>query len=57
LLKPLANARAEGLKLLEEGPLGRVVFEGIGDKVSHIAYPTRSVGGLKQGISDSLLNI
>jgi hypothetical protein len=57
VLKPLANARAEGLKLLEEGQLGIVVFQGIGDKVRHIANPTRLVGGLKQGIGDSFLNI
>src|SRR5260370_39738974 len=33
------------------------MFQGIGDKVSHIAHPTRLVGGLKQGIGDSFLHI
>jgi hypothetical protein len=57
LLKPLANERAESLKLLEEGQLGIVVFQSIGDKVRYIANPTRPVGGLKQGIGDAFLNI
>src|SRR5262249_21953902 len=57
LLKPKANPCAEGLKLLEEGQLGIVVFQDIGDKVRHIANPASPIGGLKQGLDDSFLHI
>jgi hypothetical protein len=44
LLKPLAKTRTQGLKLLEERSLGVVMFQDIGDQVSHIADPARLVG-------------
>jgi hypothetical protein len=47
LLKPVAHARAQALKLLEEGQLGIVVFQSVGDKMAHIADPRRPMRGLK----------
>src|SRR5215475_1892401 len=47
LLKTLANPRAQTLKLLEEGQLGIVMFQDIGDKMAHIADPRGPIGGLK----------
>ncbi len=33
------------------------MFEGVGDKMAHIADPRRSIGGLKQGLDDAFLDI
>jgi hypothetical protein len=57
LLKPVANARAQALKLLKEGQRGIVMFQGVGDKMAYIANPRSGVGSLKQGIDDSFLDI
>ena len=46
LLKTLAHPRAQALKLLEEGQFGIVMFQGVGDKMAHIADPRRPIGGL-----------
>ena len=44
LLKTLAHPRAQALKLLEEGQFGIVMFQGVGDKMAHIADPRRPIG-------------
>src|SRR5206468_11939961 len=45
------------LKLLEEGPLGIGMLQGVGDKMAHIADPRRPIGGLKSGLDHALLAI
>ena len=47
LLKPVAKAGAQTLKLLEEDQLGIVMFQGVGDIMAHIADPRRPIGSLK----------
>src|SRR5688572_12009252 len=47
LLKPLANPSTEALKLLEKRQLRIVVFQGVSDKMAHIAHPRGPLGGLK----------
>src|SRR5205823_4650910 len=56
LLKPVAKAGAQTLKLLEEGQLGIVMFQGVGDKMAHIADPRRPIGSLKSGLDDAFLD-
>jgi len=57
LLKTLAHPRAQALQLLEEGPLGIVMFSGVGDNMAHSADPRRPIGGLQSGIADAFLAI
>ena len=56
LLKPGAKAGAQTLKLLEEDPLGIVMFQGVGDKMAHIADPRRPIGSRTEGLDDAFLD-
>ena len=57
VLKPVAHARAQALKVLEEGQLGIGVFQGVGDNMAHIADPRRPMRGRKYGIDDTFFAI
>src|SRR5215831_1778591 len=47
LLKTVANPCTQALKLLKEGQLGIVMFQGVGDNMAHIADPRGPIGGLQ----------
>src|SRR4051794_16365392 len=47
LLQPVTHACAQTLKLMEEGQLGIVMFQGIGHKVADVTDPRRPIGSLK----------